>query len=275
MDYYSTLGVSRTASADDIKKAYRGLAMKHHPDRGGDAAKFKEIEEAYRVLSDPEKKAMLDQGVDPLNPNQGFGGNPFEFRSGNFEDIFSQFGFGGFGRQPRRQNTSISISVQITLLDVLKGKDIDAEINMPNGTRKLININIPPGVEHGQQIRFQGMGDASIQGIPPGDLIVNVRVQQHPEFMRDRMNLICEKRVSVWEALLGSAITITTLEGKNLSITIPPGTQPDTVLSCHAEGLPHMRARQKGNLLIRVKVDIPKTLTAEQQQKIREIKDGI
>lgn len=276
MDYYSTLGVSPSASADEIKKAYRSLAMKHHPDRGGDEKKFKEVSQAYEVLSDPEKKRMVDQGVDPLNQNNGMGGgNPFEFRSGNFEDIFSQFGF-GFGRQqPRRQNSSISISVQVTFAEVLKGKDLDAEISMPNGTRKLININIPAGVEHGQQIRYPHMGDNSIAGLSPGDLIVNVHVQPHPEFQRDRTNLICEKRISVWDALLGSAVIITTLDGKELSITIPAGTQPDTVFSCQGEGFPHMRAKQRGNLLIRVKVAIPKNLTAEQQKTIQGLKDGI
>lgn len=274
MDYYSTLGVSKTSSADDIKKAYRGLAMKHHPDRGGDAAKFKEIEEAYRVLSDPEKKAMLDQGVDPLNPNQGHGGNPFEFRSGNFDDIFQHFGF-GFGRQPRRSNSSVSVAVHVTLLEVLQGKSLDAEITLPSGVKKLINVNIPAGVEHGQQIRYAGMGDNSIAGLAPGDLIINVHIQQHREFVRDRTNLICDKTITVWDAILGSTIRIVTLDGKVLDIGVPVGTQPDTVLSCTGEGLPHMRAKQRGNLLVRIKVEIPKNLTEEQKLKIKGLRDGI
>jgi DnaJ-class molecular chaperone len=270
MDYYSTLGVNRTASADEIKKAYRSLAMKHHPDRGGDANKFKEIEEAYRILSDPQKKQMVDQGVDPNNPNQGFGG--FEFRSGDINDIFQNFGFGFRPRQ--RQNHSLSIAISVTLEEVLKGKEIDAEISMPSGGKKLINISIPAGVEHGQQIRYPQMGDQSIAGLPPGDLIVNVQVLGHPVFQRDRLNIVCEKRISVWDAMLGISVNVVTLDGRNLGISIPPGTQPETVMSCKGEGLPHMRTGQRGNLLIKVKVDIPR-LSVDQIKKVKEIKDGI
>jgi curved DNA-binding protein len=270
MDYYSTLGVSRTASTDEIKKAYRGLAMKHHPDRGGDASKFKEIEEAYRTLSDPEKKQMVDQGMDPNNPNRGPGG--FEFRSGDFNDIFQNFGFGFRPRQ--RQNHSLSIAISITLEEVLKGKEIDAEISMPAGGKKLINISIPAGVEHGQQIRYPQMGDQSIGNLPPGDLIVNVQIVGHSVFQRDRLNIICEKKITVWDALLGTSVNVVTLDGRNLGISIPPGTQPDTVMSCKSEGLPHMRTGQRGNLLIKIKVDIPR-LSVDQIKKIKEIKDGI
>jgi DnaJ-class molecular chaperone len=270
MDYYSTLGVSRSASADEIKKAYRGLAMKHHPDRGGDANKFKEIEEAYRILSDPKKKQMVDQGMDPNNPNQGFGG--FEFNTGNLDDIFRNFGFGGRPRQ--RQNHSLSIVISVTLEEVLKGKEIDAEISMPGGGKKLINISIPAGVEHGQQIRYPQMGDQSITGLPPGDLIVSVQIVNHSVFQRERLNIICEKKISVWDALLGTSINVVTLDGRNLGISIPPGSQPDTVMSCKGEGLPHMRTGQRGNLLIKIKVDIPR-LSVEQIKKIKEVKDGI
>jgi DnaJ-class molecular chaperone len=268
MDYYSTLGVGRNASQDEIKKAYRSLAMKHHPDRGGDANKFKEIEEAYRTLSDPQKKQVYDLGGDPHSNNPG----GFEFHSGNFDDIFRNFGFGFRPRQ--RQNQSLSIVLSVTLEEVLKGKDIDAEISMPGGGRKLININIPAGVEHGQQIRYPQMGDQSIAGLPPGDLIVNVQVNNHPVFQRDRMNIICEKKISVWDALLGTSVNVVTLDGRNLGISIPAGTQPETVMSCKGEGLPHMRTGQRGNLLVKIKIDIPR-LSVEQIKKIKEIKDGI
>ena len=270
MDYYSTLGVARGASQDEIKKAYRSLAMKHHPDRGGDEKKFKEVEEAYRILSDPDKKSVYDMGGDPSNPH-GMGG--FDFNSQNFNDVFQHFGFGFRPRQ--RKNQSLGIAVTLTLEDVLKGRDIDAEISTPNGNRKLINIKIPAGVEHGQQIRYQGMGDQSIPNLPPGDLIVNIQIQRHARFHREHQHLVCEQKLSVWDLILGSDFNIKTLDGRELNVTVPEGTQPDTLLQVQREGLPNMKTGQKGNLLIKIKVDIPKNLTNDQKQKIRELKNGI
>lgn len=269
MDYYSTLGVNKTASQDEIKKAYRGLAMKHHPDRGGDEKKFKEIEEAYRTLSDPQKKEIYDLGGDPNN-NSGMGG--FEFRSGDFNDIFQQFGFGF--RQRQRQNQSISIVVSITLEEVLFGKALDAEISIPGGTRKLININIPPGVENGQQIRYPKMGSQAIAGLPPGDLIVNIQVLDHPVYQRDRINLVCERKISITDAVLGAEIEIITLDRKTLKVGVPAGTQPDTLMNCRGEGLPHMRTGQRGNLFVKIKVEIPKNLNVIQKQLIENLKQN-
>ena len=274
MDYYATLGLQRNASDAEIKKAYRSLAMKYHPDRGGDEKRFKEISQAYDFLSDPEKKQIIDLGGDP-NAQSGGGGfnqNPFEFHfnTGNFGDIFGNF---GFGRQPQRRNRSLSITVEITLEDVLSGKDFAAEVSIP-GKNKMVNIQIPPGIEHGQQIRYEGMGDDSIPGLRPGDLLVNVMVREHPRYKREGTSLVIEQGVSVWDALLGASIEIQTLDRKTLSMNLPPGTQPDTVMSCKGEGLPNMRTRQRGNLLIRIKVTMPKNLTPEQINMIQQIKQG-
>jgi curved DNA-binding protein len=277
MDYYSTLGLKRGASDDEIKKAYRSLAMKHHPDRGGDEKKFKEISQAYEALSDPTKKKIIDMGGDP-NSQQGMGGfnqGPFEFHFGtaDLNDLFGNFGFGGFGQRPMRRNKSLNISISITLEDVLKGKDVNAEINLPTGKSKVVNISIPPGIEGGQQIRYEGMGDNSIPDLRPGDLIVNINIERHPFFYREGTSLIIEKEISVWDALVGSQIEIQTLDKKTLTISIPKGTQPETVLSCRGEGLPNMRTRQRGNLLIKLKVAIPKHLTNEQEQLIKKIQN--
>ena len=274
MDYYTTLGLKRGASADEIKKAYRSMAMKHHPDRGGDEKKFKEVEEAYRILSDPKKKEIFDLGGDPNNPQQGPGG--FHFHSGNFEDIFSGFGFaggpfGGFGQRPMRRNRSVSVNVEVTLEEVLTGKSIDASIGIPGGKQRTVSINIPPGVDSGQQVRYQGMGDNTYQDMQPGDLLVNVFVRPHPRFRRDGESLIFEKTVNVWEAINGTSVEILTLDNKTLQVTIPPGTQPETVLSCKAEGLPNVRNGRRGNLLVKIKVAIPKNLTKEQINKLKEI----
>lgn len=272
MDYYSTLGLQRGASDADIKKAYRSMAMKHHPDRGGDEQKFKEISQAYEFLTDPQKKSIIDMGGDPGQQQQGFHGqDPFEFRfdSGNFGDIFSQFGFGG--RQAPR-NKSFNINVEITLEEVLTGKQINAEVGVPGGRKKIINIEVPAGIEHGQQIRYQGMGDSSVSNARPGDLLVNVFVRPHAVFRREGDSIIVEKTISVWDALLGIPLEIVTLDGKTLNITIPPGTQPDTVLSCRGEGLPNMRTKARGNLLIKIKVSIPKQLSADQIQTIEQLR---
>jgi DnaJ-class molecular chaperone len=281
MDYYSTLGLKRGASDADIKKAYRSMAMKHHPDRtGGDDTKFKEIQQAYAFLTDPEKKRMIDAGMDPNSQHGGFHhqpGSPFEFHFGteNLHDIFGNFGFGGFGRQPMRRNKSLNVNVEIELIDVLKGKTINAEIGAPGGKPKIVNIEIPPGIEHGQQIKYSGMGDASIPNLQPGDLIVNVYVRPHSVFKREGESLVIEKTVSVWDALLGSNLEIQTLDNKNLNITIPSGTQPETILSCRGEGLPNMRSRQRGNLLIKIKVTVPKNLTPMQLAKVQQLKDEL
>lgn len=276
MDYYSTLGLKRGASDAEIKKAYRSMAMKHHPDRGGDQNKFKEISTAYEALTDPDKKRIIDMGGDPnAQPGAGFNQGPFEFHfnSGNIHDIFGNFGFGGFGQQPQRRNKSLNINVEVSLEDILNGKDINAEIGIPGGKNKIIGIAIPPGIENGQQIRYEGMGDNSISNLRPGDLIVNVIVRPHAVFQREGTSLILEKEISVCDAILGSFIEIKTLDNKTLSINIPPGTQSETVFSCKGEGLPHMRSRQRGNLLIKIKVKIPKNLSTKQIELIKEFKN--
>jgi DnaJ-class molecular chaperone len=239
MDYYATLGIQRNASDAEIKKAYRSMAMKYHPDRGGDEKKFKEISQAYEYLSDPQKKQIIDLGGDP-NAQQGAGGfgqSPFEFHfnSGNMNDIFGNFGFGGFGRQPQRRNRSLTVNVEI---------------------------------------RYEGMGDDSIPSLKPGDLLVNIVVREHSRYRREGTSLIIDREVNVWDAILGASIDIQTLDNKTLSIKLPPGTQPDTVLSCKGEGLPNMRTRQRGNMLIRIKVSIPKILNPEQINLIQQIKQG-
>jgi curved DNA-binding protein len=277
MDYYATLGLKRGASPDDIKKAYRSMAMKHHPDRGGDEKTFKQVEEAYRFLSDPEKKRVVDMGGDP-NAQPGMGGGfynqgPFEFHFGgapDMEDIFANF---GFGRRPMRKNKTLNIVVDITLEDVLSGKEINAEITLPGtGKKKIINISIPPGIENGQQIRYEGMGDNAVADVRPGDLIVNIRIAPHPIFHREGTNLVIEKRISVWDAMLGGSVSIETLDRKTLSITIPAGTQPETVLSCKNEGLPGLRNRVRGNLLIKIKVEIPRNLNLGQTEQLHNVR---
>jgi curved DNA-binding protein len=268
MDYYTTLGISKNASEAEIKAAYRKMAMKHHPDRGGDEKTFKEVNAAYETLSDPQKKQMIDMGVDPNSQHTNYRqGSPFEFHfnTGNFDDIFSNFGFGG---RPMRKNKTLNVNIEVTLEDILKGKVIDAEIGIPSGSKKLVSIEVPPGIENGQQIRYRGMGEHTLKDVPPGDLIVNIFVREHSTFQRQGDMLMIKKFISPWDAILGSDITIETIDKKTLTIGIPAGTQPDTVLSCRGEGLPNMRTKVRGNLLIKVQIEIPKNLNSEQKTAV-------
>jgi curved DNA-binding protein len=268
MDYYTTLGISKNASEAEIKAAYRKMAMKHHPDRGGDEKKFKEVNEAYETLSDPQKKQMIDMGVDPNSQHTSYRqGSPFEFHfnTGNFEDIFSNFGFGG---RPMRKNKTLNVNIEVTLEDIFKGKVIDAEIGIPSGAKKLVSIEVPPGIENGQQIRYRGMGDHTLKDVPPGDLIVNIFVKEHSTFQRQGDMLMIKKFISPWDAILGSDIIIETIDNKTLTIGVPAGTQPDTILSCRGEGLPNMRTKVRGNLLIKIQIEIPKNLNSEQKNAV-------
>lgn len=277
MDYYSTLGVNKGANAEEIKKAYRSLAMKHHPDRGGDQAQFQKIQEAYATLSDDQKRQEYDFG------QQHPGGNQFHFHTGNnpFGDVFGNMfnggGFGGpFGFQNRRpQNPTVSITVEITLEEAFTGKTLDAEIQLSNGKKKLINVEIPAGVDTTSQIRYQAMGEDNIPGIQPGDLIINIRVRPHSIFKRENNNLIFEKSLSVWDAILGTDVTFHTLDGRQLSVTVPPGSQPETMMMCKNEGMRDVHSGQRGNLYVKLKIQVPKNLTDAQKQKIIELRHGI
>jgi DnaJ-class molecular chaperone len=279
-DYYALLGVEKNASPEEIKAAYRKLAMQHHPDRGGDQIKFMHIREAYDTLSNPETRSNYDyKGPKGDQFRTGFQG--FDFRwSGEgsafdeMEDIFRNMGFGNKNRAPR-QNHPTNIAFDILLEDVMTGKSVGIEFQMSNGQTRLVTIDVPAGIESGQQIRYAGMGENLHPGFKPADLIVTIRVRNHPEYERHGDNILCEKKIDVFDLLLGCKTDIKTLTGKNLVINIPAGTQSDTVLSCKSEGLPNMKTKRKGDLLIRIKALIPKSLTEEQLKKIKEIKNGI
>ena len=186
-NYYDILGVNENASDDEIKKAYRSLAMKHHPDRGGDQAVFKDISSAYDTLSDPQKKAEYDQ-MRMGGPQFGFGGNPF---GGNpFHDMFGGSPFGAhfhdiFGAQHRmHRNRDLNIQCQISFLDSYQGKQFEAAYNLPSGKPQTVIINVPAGVENGSTIRYQGLGDDSIPNAPRGNLNVTIIVTPDPKFTR-------------------------------------------------------------------------------------------
>jgi len=148
------------------------------------------------------------------------------------------------------------------------------ELQLPTGRTKVVTVDIPVGVERGQQIRYRGMGEQNNPNLPPGDLIITTRVRKHSIFDRYGDNIVCEIPINVLELITGTKTKIQTLDRKSIEINIPKGTQPDTVLSCRGEGLPNMRTKQRGNLQIRIKGKIP-TLNTEQLNRIKDIKDGI
>ncbi len=271
-DYYKILGISKSSSEEDIKKAYRKAAMKHHPDRGGDEKTFKEIEEAYRVLSDPEKKSMIDKGIDPNANNQ-------RYQSGNFqdmEDIFSAFGF-NFGFNPRghrepQKNKSLNINMTLSLEEAYTGVNKSLSISYPGGKEKIVNVNIPCGVDNGIAIRYAGMGDDSIPQYPAGDLNIIIRISSHPRFAREGYNLLTDVTVDCFDAILGTTVRINTLDNRVLEVTVPPGTQPNTTLRIKNEGM----RDDKGNcgyLYVRVGVTIPKINDISKQQTIKELRN--
>lgn len=263
-DYYNTLGIDRSASADDIKKAFRKAAMQHHPDRGGDQARFKEINEAYDILSNNEKKKLYDSGIDPLNPNQG---GHHRYHSGpqfnDMEDIFNSFGFSfNFGGNPnfrnrQMKNKTLNVNLNLSLEEAYLGVDKSLSIRYPSGKEKIINVSIPPGVDNGMAIRYSGMGDDEFNNIPPGDLNVIIHIENHPVFNRQGPDLITDINITCFEAILGTSVDIVTLDKRTLSVTIPGGTQSGTMLSLKGEGMKDQRGFT-GKLYVRTNITIPK-----------------
>jgi curved DNA-binding protein len=293
-DYYKILGVGKAASKSEIKKAYRKLAMKYHPDHTkGDKAgeeKFKKITEAYAVLSDPEKRKQYDT----------FGSADFQqrfsqediFRNFDFSDILKEFGFGGggfstgggqrfsFGGSPfgggRQQRavkgTDLVYELPVTLHDVAAGttKAITFE---HQGRRENINVKIPKGMQDGKRLRVPGKGAPSPYGGPSGDLYVKVKVIEDPVFKVENQDLNLYRTIKLTEALLGSQIAVPTLEGGELSLKIPPGTRHKTKMRLAGHGLPRMNGAGQGDLYVIVLVDVPKQLTPEQKKLVAKLAD--
>jgi DnaJ-class molecular chaperone len=271
MDHYSTLGINKNASQDEIKKAYRSLASKHHPDKGGDTAKFQEIQTAYATLSDPEKRSQYD------NPQpQGF--QPFGGMPPGFEDVFSQAfgqGFGDiFGRgrsAPPARNKTLNIQTTITLEDAFNGKELIATLTLPSGREQIIEVRIPAGVQDGVSLRLAGMGDDSFSNMPRGDIHLTVNVSAHNKFQRQGDDLISEIEVNCIDAILGKKILINTIDNKLLELSVHPGTQHGQIMAASGYGMPNMRDNKvKGRLLIAVKIKIPTNLTDVQKQLLKE-----
>lgn len=304
-DYYETLGVSKSATDDEIKKAYRTLAREWHPDVAKDKpnaeAKFKEINEAYQVLGDKQKRSQYDQfgqsgfggygnqgaGSDGggFNPFSGFDFNqsgPFTWsysssanqQQSDFDfndpfDIFEQvFGFRGFGNRQRR-GRSVSYSLTITLADAIKGYDEIIEID-----GKKLKVKLPKGVVDGTRVKFEGKGESPNKDIPPGDLYIIINIKPDPDFAIQGTDVFSIKEIPMSLAVLGGSIPIKVVDPDSNSgfsekkLKIPTGTQPGTQLRLKNMGMPSPKGYGKGNHYITIKVNIPTKLSKSQKEAI-------
>jgi curved DNA-binding protein len=303
-DYYQILGVSRDASPEEIKKAYRKLAMKYHPDKvKGDKKaaeeKFKQISEAYAVLSNPDKRKEYDQYGsqvfrEKFTQEDIFKGFDFKdiFDLGISDSIFSRlfgglggrsrggrsriFRFGGeegFGSQPQPQpvrGEDLQVEVAITLHEMAFGTE--KVVAFPrNGHMEKVAVKIPPGTLPGKRLRVAGKGMASPFGGPPGDLYVKLREVEHPVFKREGNDLFVDRKIRFTEAVLGTKVTVPTLDGKTMSLKVPPGTQSHTKMRLKNYGLPLANGKTRGDQYVRIIVETPAELSKKQKSLLEEL----
>ncbi|HIJ55375.1 MAG TPA: DnaJ domain-containing protein [Deltaproteobacteria bacterium] len=295
-DYYKILGVSKKASDKELKKAYRKLAMKYHPDHAkGDKSaeeKFKQISEAYAVLSDKEKRKQYDQ-FGSAGFHQRFSQEDI-FRGFDFSDILREFGFGGanfsggrgggsrfsfgsgspfgsFSRQPgQSKGSDLVYELPLTLREVAAGTNKVVNFQHKGRSEKM-TVKIPKGMISGKKLRIAGKGEPSDYGGPPGDLFIQAKVLEDSEFQAESYDLSMTREVKVSEAILGTQINILTLDGKELNLKIPPGTKHKTKMRIPGQGLPHMRGSGRGDLFIHVHISTPKKLTDKQRKLVEKL----
>lgn len=271
MDYYQILGVNENSSQDEIKAAYKKLAMKNHPDRGGDTKKFQEISQAYDTLSDPQKRQNYDAqkgGFNPFANAAGFGPG--------FHDVGSMFsfhfgpGFANFGQNQSRRNKDLTIRISITLKQSFFGTQIEARFNTMTGRQQTAVIDIPAGVQTGQTIRYPDLGDDSIPSMPRGNLNVQIFVDQDPNFERRMNDLRTKCSISVLEAMIGCTKVVSYIDGSSSPINIRPGIQHGTEFASRGKGFRDINSGHVGSFVIEINIEVP-TITDPALKK--EIED--
>jgi molecular chaperone DnaJ len=293
-DYYSVLGVSKGASEKDIKKAYKRLAMKYHPDKNpGDTAaeaSFKEVKEAYEVLTDTNKRRQYDQFGHAAFEGGGFGGHgghggggfddifgdAFRQRGGGFggggfggfEDIFSQ-ARGGRGRPRAEKGQDQEYTLTVDFVDAIQGAEKVVELPI-NGESKKINVKVPAGIKDGEKIRFSGKGRPGINGGPAGDLLLAIATRSHAFLERDGNDLICLTKVSMVTAALGGEVEVNVLDSR-FKLKIPAGTQSGRKFKMTGRGVTS-RKGETGDLLVKIQVETPTNLTDKQRELLEQFK---
>lgn len=255
MDYYSILGVSRNASEQDIRKAYKKLSMQHHPDRGGNEEEFKKVNEAYSTLKDPQKRAEYD------NPQPQMRSSDFSNAFGaDFNDIFSSMFGAGFQQQRsggRQKNRDIQLRYKIDLKDCFTGKGISLQYGLPSGRKEMIDVRIPPGVRDGDTVNVQQFGDDSIPNLPRGNLHIRLDVIKPKGWEMHQSDLLHTISISIFDLVTGKDVIIHSPEGKNINLKIPKGTQSDTTFSIQGYGLPEANTGRRGTIFVKVKGKTP------------------
>ncbi len=295
-DYYGTLGVSRQASAEEIKRAYRRLARKYHPDVSKEAdaeARFKDVGEAYEVLKDPEKREAYDRLGANWKPGQefrpppDFGGTRFHYSTSGdvppgafsdfFETLFGRGGMGGDVRGPQgfrfrqagpSRGGDQHARIQIALEDAFRGTSRTLELRTPDGNTRSIRVGVPRGVTEGQRIRLAGQGEPGLNGGPPGDLFLEVLFAPHTMFEADGRNILLGLPVTPWEAALGETVAVPTLGGR-VDLKIPAGSQSGRRLRLKGRGLPGPPA---GDQIVTLKIETPPADTPEARELYEELR---
>lgn len=262
-DYYLILGLDRTASQEDIKKAFRRLAMEHHPDRGGDSSQFHKINEAYETLSNETKKKEYDN---PSTTNYRFNS-----QGSQFDDVFREFFRDAYYRPTK--NADLTIAATISLKDVISGKDLIASYKLKSGREETVEIKIPPGVENGNTMRYVNLGDDHLPNVPRGDLYVKIRVVSERNWERSGADLLTSINVNALDMIIGTTVTVTGLDDKAVKLTIPAGTQNGTVFGITDHGLPLRQTSKRGRLLVKILAQIPRISDENLQSRLKDIRD--
>ena len=253
-DYYGILGVSRNATEEEIKQAFRRQAMKHHPDRGGDSALFQDINEAYSVLSDPNRRAAYDNPQQFRNININMNGGQFDL-----DEIFSMFG----ARFQQRRPTTARMTLWISLEDIARGGRRPVAISSPQGQQN-VEIEIPEGLQDGDTLRYNSIGPGGT------DLVITYRVKPDAQWQRQDLNLIRNLDVDIWTLLIGGTVMVNDILGSWLELTIPAMTQPGTLMRARGRGL--KKNAHQGDMLIRIQARLPEYVPESLLEQIRQLR---